>query len=230
MRISVIVPTFNEELLIKKTLATLLNLENVYEIVIVDGGSTDKTLEILENHSPSEKLKIVKTRQANRGLQMHEGAKKAAGDVFWFVHADTLPDKNCAAAILEVVRDEKIAGGNFEVIFDGGGRWARVLTWLYPKLRKLNLIYGDSAIFVRKSVYEAIDGFRDLPLFEDVDLFKRIKRKGIFAHLDQTVNTSSRRFANRSFILTFTKWSLFQGLYWVGFPPRVLAGFYKAIR
>ena len=230
MQISVIVPTFNEELSIKKTLDTLLNLENIREIVVIDGGSTDRTVEIIENHSPAEKLKLVKTSQANRGLQLHEGTRHATGNIFWFIHADTLPDENCPRKILEILRDERTAGGNFEIIFDGGGRWARLLTWLYPKLRRLKLVYGDSAVFIRKSVYREIGGFRDLPLFEDVDLYKRMRRKGKFAHLDLPVTTSSRRFKNRSFVWTFAKWSLFQGLYWVGFPPRVLARGYRAIR
>ena len=230
MRISVIIPTFNEEISIKKTLGVISGFENIAEIIVVDGGSTDETVGIIESYKDTEKLRLVVMSRANRGAQMHEGASSATGDVFWFVHADTLPAKGCARQILEALRYENVSGGNFEIVFDGGGRWARILTWLYPKLRNLNLVYGDSAIFVRKSVYQEIGGFRNLPLFEDVDLYKRLYGKGKFAHLDSPVETSSRRFANRSFVWTFTKWSVFQGLYWIGFPPRVLAKFYKPIR
>ena len=122
------------------------------------------------------------------------------------------------------------SGGNFEIVFDGESKWAKFLTRLYPKLRSIGLIYGDSAIFAKREIYEKIGGFRDLPLFEDVDLFRRLSRKGDFVTVNIPIRTSSRRFENNSFLWTFTKWSLFQGLYWIGVPPRILVKGYKAIR
>ena len=85
-------------------------------------------------------------------------------------------------------------------------------------------------MFVRREIYEKIGGFRDLPLFEDVDLYKKLLKKGKFQHINLPVTTSSRRFENSSFIWTFARWSIFQGLYWFGVPPRLLAKKYKAIR
>jgi hypothetical protein len=128
------------------------------------------------------------------------------------------------------MRYDEIVGGNFEIVFDGKTRWARFLTWLYPQLRSIGLVYGDSAMFVRREIYKKIGGFRDLPLFEDVDLYKKLNRKGRFIHINLPVTTSSRRFENRSFVWTFTRWSAFQGLYWLGVPPRLLSKGYKAIR
>lgn len=227
MKLSVIVPTFNEENSIAETLDALLDLGNINEIIVADGGSSDKTIEIVETF---QKVKILKCSEANRGKQMHEGASTATGDVFWFVHADTIPAKNAALEIENRLANKNIIGGNFGIIFDGGGRWARILSRLYPHLRKINLIYGDSAIFVRRDIYEKSGGFRDLPLFEDVEFYKSIKKHGRFVHLKTKVETSSRRFENKSFIRTFTKWSIFQGLYWLGFPPHILAKGYKVIR
>jgi hypothetical protein len=129
------------------------------------------------------------------------------------------------------MRYREVVGGNFEITFAGENRWARFLTKLYPYLRSIGLVYGDSAIFVRRDVYEKIGGFRFLPIFEDLDLYKRLQRQhGRFVHINLPVTTSSRRFENRSFLLTFSRWSFFQGLYWIGFPPRLLAKFYKPIR
>lgn len=230
MNISVIIPTFNEEISIAKTLDALSRLVNISEIIVVDGGSKDKTVEIVGNYKGTKEIKLIETAEANRGKQLNEGTKHASGDVFWFVHADTRPVQGCGKQIKELMRYDEIVGGSFKIIFDGDGKWARFLTWLYPQLRAIGLVYGDSAFFVRRETYEKIGGFRDLPLFEDVDLYKRLLKKGQFVYVDLPISTSSRRFENRSFLWTFLKWSVFQGLYWFGVPPKLLAPKYAPIR
>ena len=91
MKISVIIPTFNEELTIKETLDAISRLVNVDEIIIVDGDSADQTIEIIENNTMTKPFKLIKFGEANRGKQMQEGAKHASHDIFWFLHADTRP-------------------------------------------------------------------------------------------------------------------------------------------
>lgn len=225
MRISVVIPTLNEELSIGKTLEIIFRLENLHEVIIVDGGSDDETLTIA-NRFPA---KIIAAKRG-RGSQLNAGALVATGDCLWFLHADTLPPVDAVAQIEAAFEDETVAGGNFEIRFDGDERAARFLTWLYPKLRFLNLCYGDSAFFVRRAVYERTKGFADLPLFEDVEFYKRIKKSGRFVHLKSFVASSSRRFEKRSFGLTFARWALFQGLYWLGVSPAFLAKHYAHIR
>ncbi len=230
MNVSVIIPTLNEESSISKTLDALSRLVNVSEIIVVDGGSTDQTLNIVRNHKGSKEIRLVETPVPNRGKQLNEGTKHATGEIFWFVHADTRPVQGCAKQIKELMRYDEIVGGSFKIIFDGKGKWSRFLTWLYPQLRSIGLVYGDSAFFARREAYEKIGGFRDLPLFEDVDLYKRLQKKGQFVYIDLPVTTSSRRFENGSFFWTFIRWSIFQGLYWLGVPPRLMARKYKAVR
>lgn len=230
MQISVIIPTFNEEATIEKTLEAISRLINVEEIVVVDGGSTDETVGKIKNYKGVKEVKLVELAEANRGRQMHEGTKHAKGDIFWFVHADTRPVQGSGEQIKKSMRYDEIVGGNFEIIFSGESHWAKILTRLYPQLLSIGLVYGDSAFFVRRSIYEQIGGFREYPLFEDVDLYKRLRKKGRFVHLRLPVTTSSRRFENRSFIWTFTKWSIRQILYWIGFSPRLLGRTYKQIR
>jgi rSAM/selenodomain-associated transferase 2 len=230
MEISVIIPTFNEELTIEKTLEALSRLQNVSEVIIVDGGSADRTVEIIENFQRIKNLKLIKFGVANRGRQLHEGTLHAAGDIFWFIHADSRPVQGSGRQIKALMRYKEVVGGNFNVVFSGASRWARFLTWLYPHLRAINLAYGDSAIFARRETYERIKGYKPLPLFEDVDLYKRLQKRGRFIYVNLPITTSSRRFENRSFVWTFLKWSILQGLYWIGFPPRLLAKSYKQIR
>jgi rSAM/selenodomain-associated transferase 2 len=230
MEISVIIPTFNEELTITKTLDALSRLVNVSEVVVVDGGSTDETLSILDNYKGLKKLQIVKLGEANRGKQLHEGTKVASGDIFWFIHADTRPTQGSAKQIKGLMKYSEIVGGNFEIIFAGNSRSARFMTWLYPNLLSIGLCYGDSAFFVRKDIYEKIGGFKPIGAFEDLDLYHRLRKKGRFYHLSQTVTTSSRRFEGKNFVLTFAKWSIFQVLYWLKFPPEKLAKYYLPVR
>lgn len=226
MEISVIIPTFNEELIIKKTLDALSRLVNVSEVVVVDGGSTDKTLEIIESYAGLKKLTLIKTAEANRSRQLDAGTRAAAGDIFWFVHADTRPVQGCGAKIKGVMKYSEVAGGNFEILFDGDSRWAHFLNRLYPYLRSLDMVYGDSAMFAGRAAYEKVGGFRPAyGIFADVDLFRRLRKTGEFIHLPQSVVISQRRFTDRPFFFPMIGWLALQGLYWIGVPGKTLAKF-----
>ncbi len=153
----------------------------------------------------------------------------ARGEVLLFLHADTqLPDE-ALALIGEALQDAKVCGGHFRLSFDGGTREARALTWLYPFLRLGGMCYGDSAIFVRRRVFEALKGYSDYPIFEDCDLYRRMRRVGKFVRLPVCATTSSRRFEGK-FIRTFALWSLLQVLYWLGVDPHLLNRLYKPLR
>lgn len=223
MKLSVIVPTLNEETTIKKTLDALSRLVNVDEIIVVDGGSSDASVSIIENYKFNKTFKLVKAERANRATQMHEGTKHASGDVFWFVHADTLPVQGCGRKIKKFMSLPNTSGGNFELVFEGESKWAKFLTKLYPKLRSIGLVYGDSAIFAKREIYEKIGGFRDIHFFEDVDLYRRLSRRGDFVTINIPIRTSSRHFEKQDFFRTFIKWSMLQGLYRIGIPARILA-------
>lgn len=193
-------------------------------MIVVDGGSFDGTVETVRRHG----VRVI-TSERGRGLQMHAGVCAALGAALWFLHADTHPSSESAERIAEALRDSKVVGGNFNVRFEGTRHAARFLTWLYPQLRKLGLAYGDSAIFVRREAYEEVGGFQSFPIFEDMDLVRRLRRRGRIAHLLAFITTSSRRFEDRSFTITFGRWAFLQMLYWLGVHPRTLNRLYAPI-
>ncbi|MFL6209877.1 MAG: TIGR04283 family arsenosugar biosynthesis glycosyltransferase [Pyrinomonadaceae bacterium] len=226
MLVSIIIPTLDEAGSIGALLGALTRLPGAPEVTVVDGGSRDDTCAIARACGAR-----VITSARGRGAQLHAGACAARGDAFWFLHADTLPPVDAIAQITSALaQDTQTVGGNFTIRFDGDERAARFLTWLYPRLRRLGLAYGDSGFFVRRAVYEQCGGFQSFPIFEDLDLLRRLWRHGRFVQLDAQVVTSARRFAGCSFILTFTRWSILQGLYWLGVHPRHLGRLYAPIR
>jgi hypothetical protein len=139
-----------------------------------------------------------------------------------------LPE-DAPALVADALTDDRVCGGNFGLIFGGDTREARLLTRIYPFLRLGGMIYGDSAIFVRRRVFDRLGGYREYPIFEDCDLCRRMRRLGRFVRLDACATTSSRRFEGR-FIRTFALWSLMQVLYWLGVNPNLLNRLYKPLR
>jgi rSAM/selenodomain-associated transferase 2 len=223
--LSIIIPTLNEAAIIEATLGAVAMLRGQVEVLVVDGGSEDGTPEIVRRCG----VRLINASRG-RGTQMHAGAVIATGEVLWFLHADTQPPKNAIGHILKALADPAVAGGHFAIQFSGPRKAARLLTWVYPRLRWFGLCYGDSGIFVRRTAYERAGGFRPFPIFEDLDLLRRLKRCGRFVHLLHSVKTSSRRFESSSFTLTFAWWTVLQVLYWMGVSPHFLGRLYAPIR
>ncbi len=219
--ISIIIPTLNEEFSLRETLDSLKVFDENIEIIVVDGGSDDATVSIAQNYN----VKILRVPRG-RGIQLQTGANAASGEILWFLHADTIPAPDCIRQMKHILQNENVVGGNFTIRFDGERLAAKFLTRLYPNLRKLGLIYGDSAIFARRGVYEKIDGFQPFPIFEDLDFVERLRKEGAVVTLSAVVKTSSRRFENKSFILTFVRWMILQILYWLGIRPETLLKIY----
>jgi rSAM/selenodomain-associated transferase 2 len=223
--VSVIIPTLNEATALDVTLAAVAANRLPLEVLVVDGGSTDATVAIARRHG----VRVVRAARG-RGGQLRAGARHARGDVLWFLHADTRPSADALHHLAAALGRPGVVGGNFRLRFDGAGLPARFLSWLYPYLGRFGLCYGDSAIFVRRDVYRKVGGFRALPLFEDLDLVRRLREYGRFARLPCEVVTSSRRFARRRFFWVFVRWVCLQVLYWMEVPPAWLGRAYAPVR
>lgn len=222
--ISVVIPTLQEEQTLEETLDVVRKLPGVLEVVVVDGGSSDGTVVIAAKRN----CRVILTERG-RGNQLAEGASAARGTILWFLHADTHPPHNATDLIAKSLADPRVSGGHFCVRFSP--TWTgRFTTCIYWCVQYIGLCYGDSAFLVRRDSYDRAGGFRPLPLFEDLDLRRRLCREGRFVRVSGWATTSSRRFEGRSISLTFARWITLQLLYWLGVSPFKLARFYAAIR
>jgi len=223
MRLSVIVPVLNEETVLAPTLAALREgLDAADELLVVDGASTDRTVEIARAGGA-----VVVESPRGRGLQMNAGAARAAGDVLLFVHADTIVPAGYRAGLERLLHDADIRWGRFDLAFDDGGPLLRLIARLISgRSRMFRSATGDQAIFARRDDFEAVGGYREATLFEDVDLARRLRARGRMGVPGGRVTTSARRWRRRGvWATTFRMWTL-KSLYLAGVPAQRLAKFY----
>lgn len=222
-RVSVIIPTLDEAARLPPLVAALRGEPGLAEIIVADGGSADGTPAVAEALG----ARVVRGARG-RGQQLRDGAAAASGEILLFLHADSVfPAGGLAALAAALDGDPAIPGGNFRVVFDGDSGFARWLTGFYAWLRHFTLYYGDSGIFVRRAIYEAIGGFAPMPLMEDYDFVRRLERAGPTTRIEHPpLVTSSRKFAGRHPIAIFWGWSLVHVLYWLGVAPERLARIY----
>ncbi|MGF1608236.1 MAG: TIGR04283 family arsenosugar biosynthesis glycosyltransferase [Kiloniellales bacterium] len=229
MRLSIIIATLNEAPRIATTLAAVRMTDPEAEVIVVDGGSRDGTARVARQAGAR-----VLTASRGRGAQLAAGAKAASGDVLVFLHADTSFPLGAPLALRRALRDPRVIGGNFRVVFeDGGGAddFARWLTGFYAWFRHKGLYYGDSVMFLRRAVYQELGGFRPIALMEDYDLNRRMERRGGTVCIEEPpVVTSARRFAGRRPAAIFCQWLLLHALYYLHLPPPLLAWLYDSER
>jgi rSAM/selenodomain-associated transferase 2 len=193
------------------------------EVVLVDGGSTDATATIAA-HFPEISL-LASPR--GRARQMNAGARAARGDVLLFLHADTMLPDGALAAVEAAVGDPGVVAGRFDVRFDNPRRVFRMIAWfMNQRSRWSGISTGDQAIFVCREPFDALGGYPDMPLMEDVELCRRLKRRGHLAALRLSVTTSARKWEREGAVRTILLMWALRFLYMVGVPPARLHRWY----
>ena len=222
---SIIIPVLHESEIINTLLDSLKHLERdePFEIIVVDGSRTQDTLHVI---SDTNVLKY--TSPPGRGRQMNVGAAHATGDILVFLHADTFLPANALSLIKTSLEDKRYVGGAFTLQIQSQISFLRAIA-VYSTLRSqlTRAPYGDQVIFLRKSYFDTIGGYADIPLMEDVELMRRIrKNKEQITILPFSVITSDRRWHQEGPIYTLIRDNIIIFLYWCGMPAEKLAKFY----
>ena len=215
--ISVIIPSLNEEQAIG---GTIRNLEgsDIDELIVVDGGSSDRTAEIAEALGAQ-----VLHGPANRGRQQNLGAQRAKGSVLLFLHADTVLSTGFADQVRTVLAKPGTSAGAFRFRLDAPGWKMRLVEKVVAmRCRAFGLPYGDQAIFMSRTAFDRAGQFAEIPVMEDFDLLRRLRRLGTISLADGTATTSARRWHREGVWRVTLRHQICILGYYVGVPPHRL--------
>ena len=222
-QISIIIPVLNEADTIGKLIGHLLeasNTRNVEEIILVDGGSTDGSLEIM---SRMEGVRLH-TSERGRAKQMNAGAAIAKGEILYFLHADSLPPPDFDRKILAA----QSPAGCFRLRFEpANSPWLKLASW-FTKFDSSLFRGGDQSLFIEAEVFKTLGGYDErYTVYEDVEFIDRIKRNHEFSILKDFVTTSSRRFQENGTLRLYYHFAAIHLKALMGRDPEVLSAYYQ---
>lgn len=220
MKISVIIPALNEARDILPCLRSVKNQPGETELLVIDGGSVDGTVEVARHQA-----RVIRSEQG-RAVQMNSGARQSTGEVLLFLHADSYLPPGAFLLMEQVLADPRIVGGTFRLKFNRQAFLLRGIAF-FTRFKFRYFHYGDQGIFVRRSVFEALDGFAEMPFMEDVDFLRRLRRAGRVALLKQPITTSARRFIERGVIRQQLMNVILVTFYLLGARPEKLKKWYE---
>jgi rSAM/selenodomain-associated transferase 2 len=223
MKISVVIPTLNEESHIVKTLQSVFRQDGDYEVYVVDGGSTDNTVAIAKRYT------TVINSKRGRAIQMNAGANLCRGDVLLFLHGDTLLPDNGFRELRKRMRNDTVSGGSFYIAFDADNFILRGVSFITRFSFGL-FHFGDQGIFVRRDVFQKLRGYKEIPIMEDYDFYKRLRKQGKVILIRMPVISSARRFIKKGVIrqLLINKFVVLA--YWAGVDIQTIKRFYDDMR
>ena len=224
-RLSVIIPTFNEEASIGHTLDRVGD-GSAWEVIVVDGKSTDRTQEIARTRGAT-----VVDSPPGRGRQLRAGAAVATGDTLLFLHADTSLPSGFENHIFAVLNRPGVCAGAFRLSIDAEGSPFRLIERVANfRSRVRQMPYGDQGIFVSAKVFHEVGGFPDVPILEDYALMRRLRRKGRIEIAPATVVTSARRWIDHGVWRTTLRNQICIAAYRLGVPPSAIARWRERLR
>lgn len=229
-KISIIIPVLNEATTIEATLSILQDTPDI-EIIVVDGGSRDQTINIAnflsKQLAPSLSIKIISTT-AGRAHQMNAGAAVARGDILLFLHGDTYLPPKFNLLLLQAFQDAVTIAGAFELQINAQLPGLRLVEKMVNmRSRFFSLPYGDQAIFMKKSIFEEIGGFPNLPIMEDFELMLALRKLGKVVIIAAPVITSGRRWQKLGVVKTTLLNQLIIAGYFMGISPNLLVHWYR---
>ena len=194
------------------------------QIILTDGGSQDNTIALAEPLVDS-----VLCATAGRAIQMNTGAAAANGDLLWFIHADTLLPPDTDVLLQNTLHDSAKEWGRFDILLSGDAPALRIIEQMMNWRSRLSgIATGDQGIFIRRETFERLGGFADIPLMEDIDICKRLRRAaGRPLCLSRKLTTSSRRWERRGILRTMVLMWRLRLAYWLGANPAKLARQYR---
>jgi rSAM/selenodomain-associated transferase 2 len=221
--ISAVIPTFNAEATLARSLACLAQSPLIGEIIVADAAGTDATRAVAERHGAH-----VIDAPRGRGAQLAAGAARARHDWLLFLHADTVLGTGWPEAVDRFIAEHDAArAAVFRFALDDDGRRARGLEWFVRlRGRVFALPYGDQGLLIPRAFYDSLGGFKPLPLMEDVDLIRRIGRKRI-AMLSAAAITSAARYKSGGFVFRPLRNLVCLMLYFLGVAPEKIERFYR---
>lgn len=207
--VSVVIPTYNEEKALPETLQVLFRQPGDYEVIVVDGGSTDRTRAIVSEFALSPQSSALRTVRLlsspkGRAIQMNAGAKVANGEWLLFLHADTLLPACSMQRLSRLEADPKIQAGGFMHQFSGNDWRLRCISFLDNfRCVRSRIIYGDQALFVRRTFFERLGGFPHQPILEDVAFCEKVIKETDPLLLFPPVVTDARKFLKMGILRSF---------------------------